>query len=183
MDGFMNEATGSKGEPCMTWCYFWFKDKLGHMVDSNNTKPEQEDVHPHTDTYPCLICSLRSHGRLTCNTWRAWSTRGHPVWLLPIHPTRVAQSSAGNTYRRSSKVSCTFAELSFSRNSFNWHHSSKHLLHLGETMKQVYSCFFSGLQTMCSHPGRWNLQWYGECNSTATQVTSEYRLAGVLGPL
>lgn len=56
-----------------------------------------------------LICSQRSHGRLTCNTWRAWLTRGHPVWLLPIHPTHVALSSARNTYRRSSKVSCTSA--------------------------------------------------------------------------
>lgn len=80
--------------------------------------------------FTSLICSQRSHGRLTCNTWRAWLMRGHPVWLLPIHPTHVALSSARNTCRRSSKVSCTSAPLCFSRkNSYNsskaltWNHS------------------------------------------------------------
>lgn len=55
-----------------------------------------------------LIHSRRSHGRLTCNTWRAWLTRGHPVLSLPTRPTRVAPSTARNTSRRSSRVSCSF---------------------------------------------------------------------------
>lgn len=51
-----------------------------------------------------MTCSQRSLGKLTFNTWRAWSTRGHPVWSLPIPPTPVAPSSPENTFRRSSKV-------------------------------------------------------------------------------
>lgn len=31
--------------------------------------------------------------------------------------------------------------------------------------------FLSGLQTLCSHSGWWNLQWYGEYDCTPTKVT------------
>lgn len=69
---------------------------LSHVSDSNIITVTLKSM---------FYRSQRSHGRLTCKTWRAWSTRGHLVWLLPIHPTRVAPSSARSTCRRSSKVS------------------------------------------------------------------------------
>lgn len=126
--------------------------------------------------HPSLICSQTSHGRLTCNTWRAWLTRGHPVWSLPIHPTHVAPSSPRNTYRRSSKVSCSSAPLwvetrkrselpSQLKSEANIWMITQHLPHL------IMLVFLSGLQTLCPHSGWWNLQWYGEYNYTPTQVT------------
>lgn len=101
----------------------------------------------------CSACSQRGRGRSTCSTWRAWSTRGRPVWSSPIRPTRAAPSSARNISRRSWEVR---------RRSLDWRVKQTH----SSLSSPLLLLCPSGLQTLRSHSGRWDLQWHGEFDFT-----------------